>query len=214
MAIVINLRSVIGSKNMKILIGTNNQNKYKEYKKIFNIYAPEFEMMNLTDANLTDDIEENADNLLDNAKKKADFFGKKSGILTLADDTGLFVDVLDGEPGIHSRRWHNGSDYDRCVKLLERLKDIPENRRTARYIGVVVAYNPSANKFWAHEARVEGIISSEFGSGGGFGYDRIFKITSIGKYYSELSEEELIQIGHRGRGIKELLLDKDFLNSL
>ncbi|MDD5031984.1 MAG: non-canonical purine NTP pyrophosphatase [Patescibacteria group bacterium] len=196
---------------MKILIGTNNQNKYKEYKRILNIYAPEFEIIGLTEAKISDDIEETADNLLDNAKEKADFFGKKSGILTLADDTGLFVDALGGEPGIYSHRWHEGSDYDRCVKLLERLKGIPEDRRTARYIGVVAAYNPSINKFWAYEVRVEGLISNEFGNGGGFGYDRIFKVKSAGKYYSELSEEEMTQISHRGIAVKKLFLDKDFL---
>ncbi len=96
------------------------------------------------------------------------------------------------------------------IELLELLGKIPEEKRTARYIGVVVAYNPAINAFWTYEGRVEGLIANEFRGNGGFGYDPIFKVLSNQKHYAELTEKELLQIGHRGRGIKELF-DADFL---
>lgn len=197
---------------MKVLIGTNNLNKFQEYNHIFAKYAPNIKLFNPSDFKIDDDPEEDADTLLNNAVKKAKFFGKKSGIITLADDTGLFVDALNGEPGINTKRWHKGSDYDRCIKLLECLKGMPWEKRRARYKGAFAAYNPESNKLWKFLGGVEGFISNEFRGDGGFGYDRIFKLTSLeDKYYSELSIKELIEIGDRGRAVKELIFNTDFL---
>ncbi|MCX6951068.1 MAG: non-canonical purine NTP pyrophosphatase, partial [Verrucomicrobia bacterium] len=87
---------------MKILIGTNNENKLKQFKRIFVNFGSDTELFSLKDISITDDVEEDENSLLNNAKKKAQFYGEKSKMLTLADDTGLFVDALDGEPGIHA----------------------------------------------------------------------------------------------------------------
>jgi len=193
---------------MKILVGTNNLNKFKKYKEAFDIYAPEIELLNPSDLKIAEDVEEDGDSLLENAIKKAKFFGSKSKIITLADDTGLFVDALNGEPGIHAKRWCEGSDHDRCVKLLERLEG---KNRTARYKWVFAAYNPLNDKIWTFEYSLEGSMSDEFRDVGGFGYDKMFKLASMDKHYSELSKEELAEIGGRGRAVKELILNSNFL---
>lgn len=196
---------------MQILIGTNNPNKFQEFKDIFSAYAPKIELFRPIDLKIEGDPAEDCDSLEGNAIKKAKFFGSKSGAITVADDTGLFVDALNGEPGMNSKRWHLGTDYERCVKLLERLADLPKEKLTARYIGVVALYNPLTKEIWARLAKVEGLLTREFGKEGGFGYDRIFKVISINKHYSELTKEELIQIGHRGQLIKELISNTNFL---
>ncbi|MFA6190616.1 MAG: non-canonical purine NTP pyrophosphatase [Candidatus Staskawiczbacteria bacterium] len=186
---------------MKILIGTNNYNKFNDYKIVFNIFAPKFELLRPKDLNIEDDIEEAGKTLAENAILKAKFFGKKSGIITISDDTGLFVDSLNGEPGLHAKRWHNGTEHDRCVKLLERLKG---KDRKAKYIWGFAVYNPKNDKAWVFEHIVEGLISDEF-KNGGFGYDPIFKLKLMDKYYSQLTDVELAKIGGRGVAVKELL---------
>jgi len=188
---------------MQILIGTNNENKFNQFKKAFNILNPDIELCSLKELGITDDVEEDSDNLLENAKKKAEYYGKKSGMLTLADDLGFFVDALNGEPGIHAKRWHSGTDRDRYVKVLERMKDVPEGKRTCKYKSALVAYNPSNKEFWTYEQNLEGRIAVEPKEGHGFGYDPIVIIN--GKYYSEYTDEERYKVSHRGLGTKELL---------
>jgi XTP/dITP diphosphohydrolase len=189
---------------MKILLGTNNQNKLNQFRRIFKNLGSDIELISLIDAGITDDVEEDADNLLDNAKKKAQYYGEKSGLLALADDTGLFVDPLGGEPGVHAKRWHDGTELDRCYKLLERLKDIPEEKRTCRYTGVLSIYDPKTKSFWNYENNTEAVISDEFKGDMGFGYDPIFKLAD-GLHYAELTDSDRDAISHRGMGIKEFI---------
>jgi XTP/dITP diphosphohydrolase len=196
---------------MKILIGTNNLNKFKNYKDAFKVYAPDIELLSPADLQITDDPEEDCDTLRENAIKKAKFFGEKSNIITMSDDTGLFVDALNGEPGLHTKRWHQGSDHDRCVKLLERLQG---KKRSAQYKWAVAAYNPLNKKVWTFECDLGGEISDDFRETGGFGYDKMFNVVSLNKHYSELSPKELLEIGGRGRGVKELVLNTEFLEQL
>ncbi len=191
---------------MKILLGTNNKNKIEQFKRIFKSLNSDVELVSLNEAGIIDDVEEDADNLLDNAKKKAKFYGEKSRMIALSDDTGLFVDALDGEPGIHAKRWHEGTEIDRCNKLLEKLKGIPEKERTCRYGGVLTIYNPQTKEFWTYTNDLEAVISDEFRGGFGFGYDPIFKLPN-GKHYAELIDSERDKISHRGLGIKKFLND-------
>ncbi len=190
---------------MKILIGTNNQNKLKQFRRIFENHGSGIELVSLGEAGIFEDVEENEDSLLGNAKKKALFFGEKSKMLTLADDTGLFIDALGGEPGIHAKRWHEGSEADRNEKILERMKGIHKEKRTCRYTGVLALYNPKDRKFWTFESDLEGIIADKPLKGKGFGYDPIFISTTFNKYYSLLSDEERDSISHRGLGVNQLL---------
>jgi len=190
---------------MEILIGTKNKNKFRQFEWIFNGLDKGIKVCSLESLGVTDDVEEDRDNLLDNAKKKAKYYGDKTGMVTLADDTGLFIDALNGEPGVHSRRWLSGTDQDRNAKILERMKNIPENKRTSRYTGVLVLYNPIKKEFWNFSNDVEGIIAIEPLEGSGFGYDPIFISKDYNKYYSQLTEEQRHKISHRGEGSRELL---------
>ncbi len=188
---------------MKILIGTNNENKFNQFKRVFNNLNPDIELCSLKELGIADDVEEDSENLLDNAKKKARYYGEKSGMLTLSDDLGFFVDALDGEPGTHAKRWHFGTDKERYMKILERMGNIPEGKRTCRYKSALAVYDPKKKDFWAYEQDLEGKIANEPREGNGFGYDPIVIIN--GKYYSEYTDEERYKVSHRGLGVKELL---------
>lgn len=189
---------------MKILIGTNNENKLNQFQRIFHHLGSDIKLVSLKEIGITDDVEEDGENILDNAKKKALFYGEKSKLPTLADDLGLFVDALDGDPGVHAKRWHQGTEMDRNHKLLEKLKDIPEKKRTCRYKGVLFFYDPQTKKMWDYENNVEAVISNEFKGSLGFGYDPIFKLPD-GRHYAELTDLERSRISHRGLGVKKLL---------
>jgi non-canonical purine NTP pyrophosphatase (RdgB/HAM1 family) len=188
---------------MKILIGTSNQGKIDQYLRIFKKHMPEAEPVTLSELKITQDVDEDADNLPDNAKKKAEFYGEKSGMLAIADDVGLYIDALGGEPGIHAKRWHNGTENDRCVKILERMENIPEEKRTCSYRGAVAVYNPQEKTYFTSETSEPGKIASKVVEAGGFGYDSIFIATNFNKYYSELSDDERDSISHRTVGIRK-----------
>lgn len=198
---------------MKILIGTNNEKKLAQFRRIFEMFGSGIEIFSLKEVGIADDVEEDADNLLDNAKKKAKFYAEVSRLLTLADDTGLFIDALNGEPGIHAKRWMGGTEKDRYLKVLERMKNVPREKRSCRYSGVLAVYNPADKKFWTHQSDIEGIIGDAPAAVGGFGYDAIFISTIFDKYFSQLTDEENFSIGHRGVGVKKLLKDLKLLSS-
>ena len=195
---------------MKILIGTNNKYKLEQYKRTFDELGLNIEVLSLADAGITLDVEEDGDNLLYNAKKKAQEYAEHAGILAIADDTGLFVDALGGEPGIHAKRWAEGSDRDRCLKIVERLKDIPQDKRTCQYDGVVALYDPIQKKFHVSQIAVDGLIMDELKGENGFGYDPIFFVKKFGKRYAELTNDEIDSISHRTNGAKNVI--EEYLN--
>src|SRR4030042_2134644 len=181
---------------MRILIGTNNKKKFNQFKRAFNNLNPNIELCALKELGITDDVEEDSDNLLENAKKKAKYYGEKSSMLTLSDDLGFFVDALAGEPGIHAKRWHFGTDKERYMKILERMNDVPEEERTCKYKSALAVYNPSDKNFWVYEQDLKGKVAFEPEEGNGFGYDPIVIINN--KYYSQFTDEERYQVSHRG----------------
>jgi XTP/dITP diphosphohydrolase len=190
---------------MKILIATGNQNKLDQFKGIFESLGSDIDLVSLKDVGIFDDVEEDQDTLLGNAKKKAKFYAEKSGLISLSDDFGIFVDVLDGFPGVSSKRWMKGSDSDRCVALIEKLRDFSKEKWTAKYIGAVTLYDPEKKEFWEFEHFLNGMIAKSPCVGEGFGYDPIFIPEGHDKCLSEMPEEEINFIVHRGSGIKELL---------
>ena len=195
---------------MKLLVGTNNKNKFEQFKFIFTYYgADNIQLVSLAELGITDDVEEDKNTLLGNARKKAKFFAEKSGLTTIADDTGFFVEALDGFPGVKAKRWLKGTERDRNLAILEKMEGVPEEKRGCRYRGVVAVYNPQSKKFWQAENDCEGVITKELYPGG-FGYDGIFYMPHFRKTYGQLTEEEKISINFRGRGVKEFL---DFLQS-
>lgn len=195
---------------MKILIGTNNKNKLEQYRRTLERLVPDWEILSLLEAGIDFDVEEDGDDLLYHAKKKAEEYGEMSGLFTISDDTGLFVDALGGEPGIHAKRWAEGTSHDRCLRLLERMKDVPGKDRTVQYRAVVAGYDPKQKKSYSAETVIDGLIVDEMKGENGFGYDPIFFVNQFGKRFAELSKEDIDSISHRTIGTKKVI--EEYLN--
>lgn len=187
---------------MKFIIATNNQKKLKELERILNPLG-----INAVSAKdegiLLDDVEETGTTFAENALLKAEAAFKKTGLPSVADDSGLSVDALDGRPGIYSARYagENATDSDKNNKLLSELKDVPEKDRTAHFACAICCVLPNGEKIEV-EGVCEGSIAFEPHGNGGFGYDPIFKYGD--KSYAELSSDEKDLISHRGKALRKL----------
>lgn len=195
---------------MKIVFATNNKNKLSEIREIL---GSSFEVMSLADIGCHEDIPETGDTLLDNAIQKSRYVFEKYGYDCFADDTGLEVDALDGEPGVHSARYAEGTDHDSNAnmdKLLRKLGD--ETHRTARFRTVISLLQKQESGDGAgegsvlhiFEGKVEGSIIYEKRGAEGFGYDPIFMPEGYDKTFAELGLDVKNQISHRARAVKKL----------
>jgi XTP/dITP diphosphohydrolase len=183
---------------MRILIATNNKHKITEIKNI--LRNDKIELFTLSDLNIDIEVEEDKDTLEGNALKKAEEMFRIAGIPAVADDTGLFVDALKGEPGVYSSRYagENATYDDNCVKLLKTMEDVPEEKRMAYFKTVVCIYE-SENKYHFFDGICKGRITAEKHGDKGFGYDPLFTPDGYDKTYAEMTEEEKNKISHRGR---------------
>lgn len=195
---------------MKIVFATNNKNKLSEIREIL---GSSFEVLSLADIGCHEDIPETGDTLLDNAIQKSRYVFEKYGYDCFADDTGLEVDALDGEPGVHSARYAEGTDHDSNAnmdKLLRKLGD--ETQRTARFRTVISLLQKQESGDGAgegsvlhiFEGKVEGSIIDEKRGAEGFGYDPIFMPEGYDKTFAELGLDVKNQISHRARAVKKL----------
>ena len=195
---------------MKIVFATNNKNKLSEIREIL---GSGFEVMSLAEIGCHEDIPETGETLLDNAIQKARYVFEKYGYDCFADDTGLEVDALGGEPGVHSARYAEGTDHDSNAnmdKLLRKLGD--ETRRTARFRTVIALLQKQQSGESAgegsvlhiFEGKVEGSIIKEKRGAEGFGYDPIFMPEGYDKTFAELGLDVKNQISHRARAVKKL----------
>lgn len=195
---------------MKIVFATNNKNKLSEIREIL---GSGFEVMSLAEIGCHEDIPETGDTLLDNAVQKARYVFEKYGYDCFADDTGLEVDALDGEPGVHSARYAEGTDHDSNAnmdKLLRKLGD--ETHRSARFRTVIALLQKQQSGESAgegsvlhiFEGKVEGSIIKEKRGAEGFGYDPIFMPEGYDKTFAELGLDIKNQISHRARAVKKL----------
>lgn len=196
----------------KLLIATRNPGKFREIMSI--IKDVPFKLVSLAEVeNITDkEVEETADNLADNAILKAKTYGQESGLLTLADDTGLEVDALGGRPGVYSSRYAPGTDEDRYRKLLSELENIPDEKRTARFRAVVAIFDPGSGKLKTCEGVFEGKIAREPKGDNGFGYDPIFYYPPLGKTTAQMTDEEKNKVSHRAKSLAKAkeILENDF----
>jgi XTP/dITP diphosphohydrolase len=198
----------------KLLIATRSKGKFPEI--ISELRGLPFEFLNLS--NISElpknfEVEEPAFTFEGNAIVKAMTIGKKTGLLTLAEDAGLEVDALDGRPGVYTARYAPGTDEYRYRKLLGELQNIPKEKRTARFRAVIAIYDPQNDKVRTCEGTYEGIITSEPRGGNGFGYDPVFYNVDMNKTNAEMTIEEKNGVSHRGKALqkaKEILI-KDFL---
>ncbi len=194
---------------MKLLVATNNQGKLKEFNKILGELG--IECVSLRDMGIHADVEETGATFLENALLKAKEIYNIAKIPTISDDSGLMVDVLDGEPGVYSARYAGEpSDDNRNMdKLLAKLKGEPN--RTARFKSVIAAVF-SEDDILVSEGECEGVIIDEKRGDNGFGYDPIFYVDSLGKTFAEMTDEEKNSLSHRGnaiRNLKEQLKEKE-----
>lgn len=191
-----------------LIIASRNKGKIREIQKI--LHGIPFEIKSLSDIGLDIDVAETGKTFEENAILKAKIIGEKTKLLTLADDSGLEVDVMGGRPGIYSARYEKGGDADRINKLLKELKDIPKEKRTARFKAVVAIYDPDTKKFQSFEGVNEGYITEKPNGKNGFGYDPIFFNLDLGKTNGEATFEEKNQVSHRARALQKV---KNYLTS-
>jgi len=188
---------------VKLLIATNNPGKVREYKDLLRNLPVAVEITYPVQEGLALEVEESGETFEENARLKALAFAQASGLLTLADDSGLEVDALDGRPGVRSARFAGpgASDVDRYQKLLSELANVPASQRSARFRCVVALAQPDGT---VHTA--DGICEGEIGfdprGEHGFGYDPVFVVAgSGGQTMAELSPETKNRISHRGRAL-------------
>ncbi len=185
----------------KLLIATNNPGKLCEYQEI--LADLPVELVSPADAGLTLDPEETGSTFEENAVIKAQAFAQASGLLTLADDSGLEIDALNGEPGVYSARYGNTTKKDhegRYRLVLEKLATIPSDERTARFKCVVALATAEAVVDTA-EGAVEGVITLAPKGDGGFGYDPIFFVPEFARTMAQLTSDEKNSVSHRSRAV-------------
>ncbi len=186
----------------RIIFATGNAGKMREIREILADFGGE--ILSMKEAGVSTDAEENGASYEENALIKARSVAEKAGdAVVLADDSGLEIDALGGEPGIYSARYL-GEDTSYRVKnanLIERLAGVPEEKRTARFVCAIAAVLPDGREL-VTKAAVEGRIGYEEKGEGGFGYDPIFYVPEFGRTTAELSEEEKNQISHRGKALR------------
>lgn len=187
---------------MKFLVASNNAGKLREFKKILSF--KDVEIICPGDVGISLDVEETGESFEENAFIKAEAFCKASGMISIANDSGLCVEALNGEPGVNSARYtghHSDSDDDRIVFLLSKLGD--EKNRKAKFVSHICAVFPDGRRIDA-EGELEGQISFEKRGSGGFGYDGVFLPDGGEKTLAELSEDEKNSISHRKRALDKL----------
>lgn len=180
----------------KILIATTNKGKQREIKKLIKDtdITPVFpQQLN----NLPLDVKETGTTFAQNALIKARLFAQKTKLISLADDTGLIVDILDGQPGVYSARFAS-TDKKRNAKLLKLLKDIPLSKRTAAFVSVICIYNPQTKTHKFIQGKIKGLIALKPLGNRGFGYDPVFYLPQLKKTFAQLSLKQKNLISHRG----------------
>ena len=185
---------------MKLVFATHNKNKFEEVKKLLPDYI---DLVSLTAIGCFDEINETGKTLEENARIKADYVTKNYGLSCFADDTGLLVDVLNGEPGVYSARYAGNQKNadDNMNKLLLALEN--SNERTARFKTIISLNINKENHLF--EGTVEGEITKEKHGTQGFGYDPIFRPIGFEQTFAELSLETKNKIGHRGKAVQKLI---------
>jgi len=187
----------------KLLLATNNQAKVREYRHLLQDLP--CQMVTLAEQGMTTVVVETGQSLEDNARLKAMVLANESQLLALADDSGLEVDALGGEPGPLSARYAGeaASDKDRVSYLLARLNDVLWEKRSARFRCVIALATPDGELgFCFGECR--GFITFEPRGEQGFGYDPVFYLPELGKTMAELSLEVKNQVSHRGQAARQV----------
>ncbi len=198
----------------KILVASTNPGKVSELRSML---GEEIEWVGLSDFGQIETIAEDGQTFAENARKKAAGYAKVTGLWTIADDSGLVVDALGGQPGVKSARFSGVESKNRKLldrknmeKVLELLEGVPKERRTARFVCHLVLASPE-EVLAETEGNLEGFIAERQAGENGFGYDPIFFVPELGKTVAQISRAEKNEISHRGKAIRKL---KPQLNEL
>jgi XTP/dITP diphosphohydrolase len=189
---------------LRLLVGTTNAGKLVEIERILSGF--DLELQPLTDIRDAPEVVEDGLTYRDNAIKKARTIASWSGQLTLADDSGLEVEALGGEPGVHTARFGGPglSPLERCLYLLERLRDVPDSQRQAVFRCVVVLMD-AAGQMIVRQGACHGLIGHELRGEGGFGYDPLFWLPEHGCTFAELSAAQKDASSHRAKALRALV---------
>lgn len=193
----------------QIVFATNNAHKLEELRQIM---GEQFEVLSLADINCHEDIPEDQPTIEGNARQKAEYIREHYGYDCFSDDTGLEIDALGGEPGVHSARYGGvAHDSERNIdKVLRLMADVPMEQRTAHFRTAICLLMDGDEHLF--EGRVEGRILTERHGSGGFGYDSIFQpLEDDGRTFAQMAPEEKNAISHRGRAVARLV---QFLQAL
>ena len=193
----------------QIVFATNNAHKLEELRQIM---GEQFKVLSLADINCHEDIPEDQPTIEGNARQKAEYIREHYGYDCFSDDTGLEIDALGGEPGVHSARYGGvAHDSERNIdKVLRLMADVPMEQRTAHFRTAICLLMDGEEHLF--EGRVEGRILTERHGSGGFGYDSIFQpLEGDGRTIAQMAPEEKNAISHRGRAVARLV---QFLQAL
>ena len=200
-------RNALGSRasliapRRKLVLASNNAHKLRELKEII---GDKYDILSMRDAGADIEIEETGSTFAENAIIKAEAVCRTTGLLTIADDSGLVVDALEGKPGVHSARFSgiHGDDASNNTLLMLRMTAVPDNERSARYVCCIALASPYAKTMTA-EASCEGMITRSPRGQGGFGYDPYFQYEN-GLTFAEMSGDDKNRISHRGLALQKI----------
>lgn len=187
----------------KLVVATKNRGKIIEIKEVLKDLP--FEVLSMEDIGITIDVVEDGKTFEENSLKKAVEICKVSNTIVIADDSGIEVDYLDKAPGIYSARFGgtDANDTDRNNKLLNMLKEVPFEKRTARYVCAIAVAFPDGRTFVVEDT-CEGYVGFACKGNNGFGYDPLFYISEYDMTMAEISSEIKNKISHRGKALEKM----------
>lgn len=182
----------------EIIIASGNKGKIKEAQEILN----EYKIIPMKELGVEIDVEEDQDTFEGNALKKAKTIAKElNGKMCIADDSGIEIEHLNGFPGVYTKRWHEGTDRERNLAIIEKLRDVPKEKRKIKFV-TAIAISDGKDTISAVEY-IEGYVSEKVRGDNGFGFDEIFELSN-GKTLAELSQEEKNKISARKKALESL----------
>lgn len=199
--------------SLRLVIASYNQKKLKELKELLRDMS--IELLSLGNFPNVKEVDEDGATFRENAEKKALGYANQTGCLTLAEDSGLSVDYLNGEPGVYSARFSGPAkdDLENCQKVLQLMENVPDNKRGASFQSAASLAIPGKILYTVQE-KVEGRIANEMRGDGGFGYDPLFFYPKFGKTLAEVSAEMKHSVSHRGKALQKIkIFLTDYLKS-
>lgn len=189
---------------IKVVVATHNKGKISQFKKLFKELEPYAELLSLKDINYTNDIEETGTTFEENSQLKADVICKQTALVAIGEDSGLCIDALNGQPGIYTARFAEGlTKEQKLQKVLDMLKDVPYEKRTAQFVSVITAIFPNGKIIQTKGVCKGKITNKIINLEGGMAYTPIFIADGHDKALSELTEDQLIEVNHRGIAAKK-----------